>query len=254
MMGGRRTGRWLAVLVAGCLLPSPAAARRRHLPARAVTSRARARLPWPRPEVLRLALAAYRCAPPGLFAGSLLTIIDYTLPSTAPRLWVIDVAAQRVLFNELVAHGAGSGGNYAAAFSNEPGSRQSSLGLFRTEDVYEGGHGESLRLAGLEPGVNDRAMEREIVMHGAPYVSRAVAKAHGQLGRSWGCPALERGVDRRVIERIRGGTALFAYYPDPRWLAHSRFLRCDAAARADALAGHADTAAWRDRRPGVPAL
>src|SRR5207245_1968189 len=108
-----------------------------------------------------------------------------------------------------------------------PGSRRSSLGLCRTEDVYVGEHGESLRLSGLEPGINDRAMERAIVMHGAPYVSRAVIAARGELGRSWGCPALEPGVERRVIERIKGGTALFAYYPNSHWLGTSRFLRCE---------------------------
>ena len=173
-------------------------------------------------------MKAHECARSArMVADELLTIIDYTLPSTARRLWVIDVAARRVVFNELVAHGVASGEKYAAAFSNEPGSRRSSLGLFRTGDTYDGQHGESLRLSGLEPGINDRAMERAIVMHGAPYVSRTVIAAKGELGRSWGCPALERGVERRVIERIKGGTALFAYYPDSHWLRTSRFLRCD---------------------------
>ncbi len=124
------------------------------------------------------------------------------------------------------------GDTYAAAFSNQPGSRRSSLGLFRTADTYVGEHGQSLRLSGLEPGVNDRAMERAIVMHGASYVSRAVIAARGGLGRSWGCPALERGVDRRVIERIKGGSAVFAYYPESHWLRTSRFLRCDERAGA----------------------
>jgi len=185
-------------------------------------------LPSPPADVLGIARKAYECAREArLVAPGLLTIIDYRLPSTAPRLWVVDVPGQRVLFNELVAHGAASGDNYAAAFSNEPGSRRSSLGLFRTEDTYQGEHGVSLRLSGLEPGINDRAMERAIVMHGAPYVSRTVIAARGELGRSWGCPALEHGVERRVIDRIKGGTALFAYYPDPHWLRTSRFLRCD---------------------------
>jgi hypothetical protein len=184
-------------------------------------------LPLPRPEVLGLALDAFACAErAGQVAPGLLTIIDYTLPSTARRLWIIELPARRVLFHELVAHGAGSGDNYAVEFSNEPGSRRSSLGLFRTEAAYRGEHGTALRLTGLEPGFNDRAAERAIVIHGAPYVSRAVAVARGRLGRSWGCPALPAGVERRVIERIKGGTALFAYYPDPRWLAASRFLRC----------------------------
>jgi L,D-transpeptidase catalytic domain len=221
----------MAVVVLGCIMPSPANGQSRPRLIRdcpgAVASW-KAPLPWPRADVLGLALKAYDCARSArLVAGGLLTIIDYTLPSTARRLWVIDVAAQRVVFNELVAHGVASGENYAAAFSNEPGSRRSSLGLFRTEDTYIGEHGESLRLSGLEPGINDRAMERAIVMHGAPYVSPAVIAARGKLGRSWGCPALERGAERRVIGRIKGGTAVFAYYPDSQWLRTSRFLRCD---------------------------
>jgi hypothetical protein len=183
---------------------------------------------WPRAEVLDLALTAYECGrTEGLFDASVLTVIDYTLPSTARRLWVLDLAAGRVLFHELVAHGERSGETFATAFSNRPGSRQSSLGLFRTEDVYHGRHGESLRLTGLEPGVNDRAMDRAIVMHGAVYVSRGAIAARGRLGRSWGCPALEHGVHRRVIDRIKGGTAVFAYYPEPHWLGQSRFVHCE---------------------------
>jgi hypothetical protein len=182
----------------------------------------------PRPEVLELALRAYECGrDTGAVDGSLLTVIDYSLPSTERRLWVIDVPRHRILFHELVAHGENSGGNFARAFSNRMGSRQSSLGLFRTEGTYVGGHGVSLRLEGLEPGINDRAMARRIVMHGADYVDADVASSLGRLGRSWGCPALPRPVSRRVIERIKGGTALFAYYPDRRWLGQSRFLRCD---------------------------
>jgi hypothetical protein len=182
----------------------------------------------PRRQVLDVALRAYECGRrAGAFETSLLTVIDYSLPSTRRRLWVIDVPHRRVLFHELVAHGENSGGNFATAFSNEEGSRQSSLGLFRTEETYVGGHGTSLRLAGLEPGVNDRAMERRIVMHGADYVDPRVAASLGRLGRSWGCPALARPASRRVIERIKDGSALFIYYPDPQWLAASRFLRCD---------------------------
>jgi len=229
MVLGRVMRRLVVLAVLGSLVPLPADARcRRRAPRFEVSaSVARAPLPWPRPDVLELALKAYDCArSAGLVDGGALTIIDYTLPSTARRLWVIDVAARRVVFNELVAHGVASGDIYAAAFSNQPGSRQSSLGLFRTEDTYDGQHGESLRLSGLEPGINDHAMERAIVIHGAPYVSPTFIAARGELGRSWGCPALEHGVERRVIERIKGGTALFAYYPDPHWLRTSRFLRC----------------------------
>jgi hypothetical protein len=223
-MAAERTKRkLLGVMLLGCVTPLHAHA---SAGSPAIRRSETTALAWPRAEVLRLAVRAYDCAR-SFFSGSLLTVIDYTLPSTARRLWVIDLTARRVLFNELVAHGVGSGENYAATFSNRPGSRQSSLGLFRTEDTFQGEQGESLRLTGLETGVNDRAMERAIVMHCAPYVSTAVASARGLLGRSWGCPALEPGVGRRVIERVKGGTALFAYYPDPQWLAASRFLRCD---------------------------
>ena len=179
---------------------------------------------------MELAREAWRCGRArGEFSSPILTVIDYSLPSTARRLWVLDMTAERVLFNELVAHGAGSGEDRAVAFSNQPGSRQSSLGLFRTADVYLGRHGRSLRLDGLEPGVNDRALERAIVVHGADYVSPSFARRHRRLGRSWGCPALARQVSQQVIDRIQGGTALFAYYPDARWLRQSRFLRCGAA-------------------------
>ena len=187
---------------------------------------------WPRQEVLELAVRAFQCGQTaGLFDRSLLTVIDYSLPSSVKRLWVIDLARKRILFHELVAHGEGSGDEYASEFSNEPGSRQTSLGVFRTEDVYSGGNGYSLRLAGLEPGVNDLAMERRIVMHGAGYVSDRAVNALGRLGRSWGCPALSYGVSRRVIDVIKEGSAVFAYYPDSRWLRQSRFLNHCSATR-----------------------
>ena len=195
---------------------------------RQTTHAPRLGLDGPRPEVLDLAVRAFDCGrAAGQFEGNVLTVIDYSLPSTERRLWVIDLDQGAVLFHEYVAHGQGSGDNYAFAFSNAPGSHQSSLGLFRTADTYWGRHGRSLRLAGLEWGVNDRAEERAIVIHGAPYVSEGFVAEHGRLGRSWGCPALPLGVHDAVIDRIRGGTAVFAYYPDPDWLADSAFLRCD---------------------------
>jgi hypothetical protein len=167
----------------------------------------------------------------GYFDKPILTVIDYSLPSTERRLWVLDLDSGEVLFHELVAHGRNSGENFAVAFSNLDGSKQSSLGLYRTGDTYEGKHGYSLRLSGLEPGVNDRARERAIVMHAADYATPEFAEEHGRLGRSWGCPALDPRVHHRVIDTIKGGTALFAYYPDDAWLGESKFLDdryCDA--------------------------
>jgi hypothetical protein len=131
-----------------------------------------------------------------------------------------------MVFKELVAHGRNSGDNMATRFSDVMESRESSLGLFRTADTYVGQNGYSLRLDGLEPGFNSHARERAIVMHGAPYVDLAVAKANGRLGRSWGCPALRAAVARRVIDTVRDGGVIFSYYPDPTWLKTSKFLNC----------------------------
>jgi len=152
--------------------------------------------------------------------------IDYSLPSSEPRLWVIDLARKQVLHHELVAHGEGSGDTRPVAFSNEEGSHRSSLGLFRTDEAYTGRFGYSLRLSGLESGINDKARARAIVMHGSSDVSRAFAAEWGTIGRSWGCLALPEDVAPRIIDSIAGGSAIFAYYPETRWLRESRYLHC----------------------------
>jgi hypothetical protein len=165
------------------------------------------------PQALSAALDAVSCARTRGVSGrdGLLTLIDYSLPSTQPRLWVLDLEHGKVLFHELVAHGAGSGDNYAVRFSNVDASRQTSLGLFLTGATYQGGKGYSLRLRGLDPGINDLAEERTIVMHGAWYVSPDQIRRYGRLGRSWGCPALPKTVAPRVIDTIKDGTFLFAW-------------------------------------------
>ncbi len=203
---------------------------------------------WPRRQVLDLAMHAYQCGErEGRFERPVLTIIDYSLPSSAPRLWVIDVQRKQVLHHELVAHGEGSGDAVAVAFSNELGSHQSSLGLFRTDDVYTGRFGYSLRLSGLEPGINDKARERAIVVHGFSDVSRAFAAKWGTIGRSWGCPAVPEEVAPQIIDSIAGGSAIFAYYPDPQWLQQSHYLHCDVQ-----LAGAAGGQPTRDRGQASP--
>jgi len=180
------------------------------------------------PRVLALALEARDCAATQLGGAPSprLAVIDYSLPSTTKRLWVFDFEVQSLLFREFVAHGKGSGENLANRFSNSDGSHASSLGLFRTGETYQGHNGYSLRMQGLEPGTNDAAMSREIVVHGAAYVDPDFAQKQGRLGRSWGCPALRPEVAPAVIDSLKNGQMIFAYYPDSDWLAHSPFIDC----------------------------
>lgn len=169
----------------------------------------------PRPELLERALAAYRrVESAGLLHRRLLTVIDYSLPSWSRRLWVLDPAHLRVLFHEFVAHGRGSttdaDPDWAVRFGNEAASLRSSLGAFLTGGTYTGKHGHSLELIGLDPGVNDKALERRIVMHPADYVSAEFRAARGgRVGRSWGCPALDPAVARSLIDSIRDGSVVY---------------------------------------------
>jgi hypothetical protein len=153
-----------------------------------------------------------------------LTVIDFSRRSTEKRMWVYDLRSRTLLFDELVAHGRGSGQALATTFSNDAESNRSSLGLYRTGETYIGKHGYSLRLDGLEAGFNDHARERGIVMHAADYVNGAAARAQGYLGRSLGCPALRPEITKNVIDAVKGGGLLFAYYPDQRWLKTSKYL------------------------------
>jgi len=154
-----------------------------------------------------------------------LAVIDYTKPSTERRFWVFDLIHQRVLFQELSAHGKNSGNQMAVRFSNAPNSLMSTIGALLTGDTYIGKHGLSLRLQGLEKGINDNCLERDIVIHGADYVNENLARSKGRIGRSWGCPAVRPSVSRKLIEALRGGALVLAYYPDPSWLRYSR-LAC----------------------------
>ena len=139
--------------------------------------------------------------------------MDYSRLSREPRLWVLDVATGEVLVRELVAHGRNTGGDEAVSFSNRDGSYKSSVGTFVTGGTYEGKHGRSLRLRGLDEGLNDNAESRAIVIHGADYVSEDIVGQLGRLGRSLGCPALSPEAAREVIDLIKDGTTFFAYHP-----------------------------------------
>jgi hypothetical protein len=174
-------------------------------------------------QVMRLAARALACAQPD---AERLAVIDFSLPSTKQRLWVFDLKRQKLLFKELVSHGRGSGNAEAESFSNIPESYQSSIGLFRTLNSYYGRNGYSLRLKGLEAGVNDLAYQRAIVIHGADYVSENFIEQTGRLGRSHGCPAVRQEVAIKLIDSLKENQYLFTYYPDPEWLATSEFLSC----------------------------
>ena len=191
-------------------------------------------------KVLDLAARAMSCSlrQSGASLGNTtLSVIDYSRPSTEPRLWVFDLSRQRLLFEELVAHGRNTGENMAAKFSNVEGSYMSSLGGFETQESYVGQNGYSLRLRGLEQGFNDQARERAIVIHGAPYVSEQLISSQGRLGRSLGCPAVRPAIAKSLIDTIRNGSFVFAYYPDQAWLSRSRLLETDCGGQAAAVNG-----------------
>lgn len=157
--------------------------------------------------------------------SELLTIADFSKSSNTKRLWVIDLANKKILFNALVAHGMGTGDEFAAHFSNTDSSHQSSLGFYITEATYSGHNGYSLRLMGMDKGFNDKALERAIVMHGADYVSENFATAHKRIGRSWGCPAISRELAAPIINTIKDKNCLFIYYPDDNYLKSSEWLK-----------------------------
>jgi hypothetical protein len=157
--------------------------------------------------------------------NSLITVIDYSLPSTEKRLFVIDLANKILLYNCLVAHGKNSGENIANSFSNVPRSLKSSLGFFVTAETYNGENGYSLKLDGLEKNINDNARTREIVIHGAEYVSEKYIKQYGRLGRSWGCLAVPPEILKELVGKISNGSCLFIYADDKFYRENSTFLK-----------------------------
>ncbi|MGA7438118.1 MAG: murein L,D-transpeptidase catalytic domain family protein [Luteibacter sp.] len=183
--------------------------------------------PAANPKVIGLAVQAAECAQSqGGTPSNRLAVIDYSKPSSEPRLWVFDTVNRKLLFQELVAHGKNSGDADSTKFSNAPNSLASSIGLFRTSETYMGKNGYSLRMTGLEPGVNSNALARAIVIHGAAYVSETMAHAAGRIGRSWGCPAVSTAVAHKLIDALKGGQMVFSYYPDKKWLSSSSYLKC----------------------------
>ncbi len=155
----------------------------------------------------------YKWKEKGLVQKDILTLIDFSLSSTEKRMWVIDLKNNTILFQSLVAHGRNSGNEFATQFSNTSESHQSSLGFYATGETYIGKHGYSLRLDGLEKGVNDNARKRAIVIHGASYVSKNFINKNGRLGRSFGCPSLPEEDTKEIIDQIKEKSCLYIYYP-----------------------------------------
>jgi hypothetical protein len=157
--------------------------------------------------------------------AGILSIVDFSLPSFKKRLFVLDMENGKLLFNTLVAHGRNSGQVIATRFSNRSRSFESSLGFYLTGETYNGQKGYSLRLLGIEPGINNNAYNRGIVVHGASYVSEEMTNANGRLGRSEGCPAIPSEVHRSVIEAIKDGSCFFIYGKNKRYLTRSKLLK-----------------------------
>jgi hypothetical protein len=159
-----------------------------------------------------------------LIRTDFLTICDFSLSSREKRFFTIDIIQEKLVAHTYVAHGKNSGDEFARSFSNEPESLQSSLGFYLTASTYTGSHGLSLQLKGLETGFNDRALERNIVIHGATYVDASRAKAGIPMGHSWGCPALPAAEATSIINKIKNGTCFFIYHPDKNYITHSKIL------------------------------
>lgn len=166
----------------------------------------------------------YKLKEKGLIQNNLLTLIDFSLSSNTKRLWVIDMNTNTILYHSLVAHGKNSGEEFATKFSNKSESFQSSLGFYITGEVYQGKHGKSLRLDGIERGINDKARDRAVVMHGADYVSEQFIKQNKRLGRSLGCPALPEDLTAEIIDLVKNKSCLFIYHPTKTYTVTSKLL------------------------------
>lgn len=173
------------------------------------------------PQALRVALKGYSWAESqGRVHKHILSLVDFTQPSTAKRLWVINLDNGSIIYNGLVAHGKNSGDLYATRFSDQPGSQESSLGAMVTGSTYDGKHGMELKIYGLENGLNNTVASRAVIFHSATYATESFAKSHGYLGRSWGCFAIDPQHSNYVFNQIKGGSFIFAYAPQENHDSH----------------------------------
>lgn len=160
----------------------------------------------------------------GLIQKNILTLVDFSLSSNTKRLWVIDLTTNTILYNSLVAHGRNTGEEFANSFSNSDHSFKSSLGFYATGEIYNGKHGMSLRLDGLEKGINDHARDRGVVMHAAEYVSESFIKGNNRLGRSQGCPAIPVKLASEIINMIKNKSCLFIYHPSINFITENKLI------------------------------
>jgi hypothetical protein len=179
----------------------------------------------PRLESFKEALEGFnKLKEKGVISKNILTLIDFSMSSNSKRLWVIDLDANTILYNSLVAHGRNTGGEFAKSFSNVAQSFKSSLGFYLTGEIYNGKHGKSLKLDGLEKGINNNARERAVVIHGADYVSNSFIQNNKRLGRSLGCPAVPLEITEELIKTIKDKSCLFIYYPSKSYKLASKLV------------------------------
>lgn len=179
----------------------------------------------PKIESFKEALGGfYKLKAQGLVSKNILTLIDFSLSANTKRLWVIDLDTETILLHSLVAHGRNTGEEYANNFSNAAESYKSSLGFYSTGEIYNGKHGKSLKLDGLEPGINDNARNRAVVVHGANYVSESFVKNNKRLGRSLGCPAVPVEITDELIRIIKDKSCLFIYFPSENYKRSSKLI------------------------------
>lgn len=214
----------LVSLNASAMTPLPSSSSTSQFTSHKSLTALEAAAPTLSPKVLTLALRAYSKAhAQGYDKKGILSVIDYSLPSSDKSLWVFDLNRNKLLYNTYVAHGRNSGDAVATKFSNNPNSKESSLGLYVTGDTYYGKDGLAMRLNGLSK-FNNNAYSRAVVMHGAWYVSQSFLNQNHRLGRSWGCPAVGEDMIKPITNTIKGGTLLFAYGNDSNWLQHETYV------------------------------
>ena len=167
----------------------------------------------------------YKLADQNLIKKEILTIIDFSLSSKKKRMWIMDMAQNKVLFHTVVSHGQNTGGEFATKFSNTVNSLQSSLGFYITGETYIGKNGLSMFIDGMEEEFNSKARERYVVVHGADYANPEVIDNLGRLGRSYGCPAVPTALTKEIINTIKDKSVMYIHSTDKNYNQNSKMIR-----------------------------